>query len=303
MVLAILMSLVVASGCQSIHPFAQRTKERIGVAREWANGGLEAFRNGRLQQAKGLFTRATEQRPDDFRARANLARTLHQSNETSEAITQMQQAVEQSGNDPAMLVELGEMYLATGQLGPANRQAQAALREQNRLASAWYLKGKVSRAKGDLNQALAELQKAAGLAPNLLPLQMDIAETYRMTGEPLKALVSLENLLAKHPADSQPEAAVTGKADLLMELKQYPSAIAMLQRASQQQNVTEPVMIRLGQAQLLAGQFSQARSTIARTKSMFPNTTNVAGPISDDLQRLSKAIDDRSNSNGQLVIR
>lgn len=286
---------MLACGCQSLQPFAQRTREKIVSAREWANGGLEAFQCGKLDQAKTLFTRSTLQRPDDFRVRANLARTLHQSGEASEAIAQMQQAVDQSGNDPAMLIELGEMYLAVGQLSPANRQAQTALQVNHRLAAAWRLKGQVSSARGDHALALGEFQKAAGFDPDALEIQMDIASTYQAMNEPLKALAAIESLLARHPVDSQPEAAILVKADLLLALNQNSSAIAMLQRASREQSDSRAILVRLGNAQLAAGQISQARSTITRGLELFEEHA--------EFSRLELEVERQSASAERLVVR
>lgn len=295
--LSLLLACVplLACGCQSLQPFAQRTREKIVSAREWANGGLEAFQCGKLEQAKALFTRSTLQRPDDFRVRANLARTLHQSGETSEAIAQMQQAIEQSGGDPNMLVELGEMYLDAGQLSPANRQAQAAIQINHRNANAWRLKGKVSLARGDNAIALSEFQKAAGFAPEALDIQMDIAATYRAMNQPLKALAAVESLLSRHPVDTQPEAAILAKADLLLELKQHSSAIAMLQRASREQTNSQAILIRLGTAEVEAGELSQARSTIARGIELFGKTS--------DLLQLTAVVERQAAESDRLVIR
>ena len=270
------------TGCQSLQPFAQRTRENIIAARQFANGGLEAFQCGQLQRARGFFQRATEQRPDDFRSRANLARTLDQSGELSGAIVQMQQAVEQSGNDPQMLVELGEMYLRAGQYLPALRQAQEALKEDHQLASAWHLKGKVSSARGELESALSEYQKAAGLDRNNLELPMQIASTYQQLGEPLKALAAVENLLARYPVDSQPEFAVLTKSELLLNLKQNASAIMLLEQACQLQPNSHRLLAKLGQAQWKAGRLSEAKSTLAKGRQQFglqPEFQNLAAEI------------------------
>ena len=40
----------------------------------------------------------------------------------------MHRAVELAGNEPKLIVELGEMYLAAGQWLPAKRQSELALR-------------------------------------------------------------------------------------------------------------------------------------------------------------------------------
>lgn len=286
--------LLLSAGCQSLQPFAQRTREKIAAARQYANGGLEAFQCGQLQRARGFFQQATEQRPDDFRSRANLARTMDQSGELSGAIVQMQQAVEQSGNDPRMLVELGEMYLRAGQYLPAMRQAENALKEDYHLASAWHLKGKVHRARSEWKSALEEFQRAAGLSPGDAQLPLDIAITYRKLGQPLKALASIENLLAQFPVDSQPESALLMKSELLLDQKQHATAIAMLRRATRAQPESAQLVAQLAQAQSQAGQWSDARATLVRGQKQFGRR-----PIFD---QVIKQLPSASSDAGRFVV-
>lgn len=265
------MICVALTGCQSLHPFAQRTKERIHLARDWANNGIEAFQRGKLQQAKGLFKRATQESPEDFRARANLARTMHQSGETAEAIEQMQVGVQLSGNDPKLLVELGQMYLDVDQLTPAKRQAQLAIDAEPRFAPAYQLLGRIHQSRGQYDEALACFQKAAGYAPEELDVQLDIADTYVASQQQQKALATVEYVLAQHPADSQPSSAVVAKADLLMQMKQESMAVATLERAVRDQPGSKTILVRLAEAQVQTGQLSQARLTAARGREVFPD--------------------------------
>ena len=87
------------------------------------------MQSGHLQRAEGFFTRAAEQHPTDFRNRANLARTHFRSGEIEKAVQEMEAAVALSDNDPWMTVELGQMYLAKGDLDKARRQAELAMAE------------------------------------------------------------------------------------------------------------------------------------------------------------------------------
>lgn len=258
-------------GCQTLHPFAQKTQQRIASARQWASGGIEAFQSGKLEQAKGFFSRAAEQDPTDDAVRANLARTLRRSGDTQQAIAEMQQAVNLSHRDPKMLVELGEMYLEAGQWIPARRQVELALQSNHRSAAAWVLSGKTHKAKGDYHKALADFQRALGFDSETPEVHLQIIDTYQKMGQPLRALSTAEQFLNKYPADDQPEPAVIAKSIALIELDQLTPAIEILQTASQNANASGEVFVRLGQAQLLAGQVSQARLTLNRGKQAFPD--------------------------------
>lgn len=269
--LGVTFCLISSTGCQSFHPFAQKTRDSIRSASQWACGGLEAVQKGKLDQAKGFFSKAAEENPNDFRVRANLARTLYQSGEKQLAILQMQQAVDLSRGDSRLQVELGEMYLDAGQWLPARRQAQVAIESNHRFAPAWALRGKTEKAKGNYDQALADFQKALGYDPNLTSVQLQIVDTYQKMGLPMRSLSAVEQVLTKHSSDQQPEAAIIAKSIALINLDQLSPAIDLLETASHRQKASSELFVRLGQAQLLAGQISQARLTLKRGKRAFPN--------------------------------
>jgi tetratricopeptide (TPR) repeat protein len=281
--LGIGICLINNSGCQSFHPFAQKTRDSIRSASQWACGGMEAVQKGRLDQAKGFFSKAAEENPNDFRVRANLARTLYQSGEKQQAIGHMQQAVELSRGDSRMQVELGEMYLDAGQWIPARRQAQVAIETNHRFAPAWALRGKTEKAKGNYDQALADFQKALGYAPDMTSVQMQIVDTYQKMGQPLLALSAVEQVLNSHSFDQQPEEAIVAKGVALINLDLLSPAIELLETASRRDKASSEVFVRLGQAQLLAGQTSQARLTLNRGKQAFPDLV-VFDQLVEDLQ-------------------
>ena len=267
--------LLASTGCQALHPFAERTKSKIVSARSWANGGLEAMQSGHLQRAQGFFTRAAEQHPTDFRTRANLARTHFRSGEIERAIREMEKAVKLSDNDPWMAVELGQMYLSKGDLAKARQQAQQTIDAKHNFVPGYTLLGQVSSREGDYDQALAYLHKAASLAPADLNIPLELVKTYRGNNEPRKALAAIDHLLSHHPIDSQPEQAILAKADILVELGQQSTAIATLRQAMNEQRPTVAVATKLAKLQIESGKLDQAHETLVRAQTRFPEVQEV----------------------------
>jgi len=267
------ITLFVSSGCSSLQPFRQTVQPKLAAAKEWTKGGIEAMQSGRIAQARSFFSRAADENPRDPVARANLARTELQSGNTTSAIAHMQTASNLAVGDPRLMVELGEMYLADGQLLAARHQAELALSANHRFAPAWKLNGLTNLAQHDYEAALADFQRAAGIDGNLPGLQLSIIETYQRLGQPLRTLSAAEQLLSQYPPDQQPEPALLAKSLALMELKQVSPAIDILQMASDRDGASEQVYLRLSQAQLLAGQPSAARLTLTRAKIAFPEQT------------------------------
>ena len=278
LMLGVMVLLSFTSGCQTFHPFAKKTREKFASARQWANNGLEAFQNGHLDQAKGLFSRASQQNPTDYRIRANLAKTLYQSGDPEQAIAEMIQAVELSGNEPKTLITLGQMYLGLGELNLAQEQVELALAPNHRYAPAWELKGKISKSKGDYQNALADFQKSLGFEPDVTNVQLEIVDTYQRMGEPLRALSAVEQVLQKNPIDKQLVSTIVAKSAALIELKQLRPAIDLLETASHRPEASSDLFLRLGNAQLLAGDRVGARTTVERGQRAFPNL-----PVFDEL--------------------
>lgn len=221
----------------------------------------------------------------DYRAVANTARSSYQDGNLSGAIAGMEKAAELNDGDSQLHVELGEYYLADGQWLQAQRHAEKGLEKNYRLASAWNLNGKVKAAKGDLRGALADYQHAVGLDANRQDIQLQIAEIYGQLNQPMRSLAAIEQLLSHFPPDDQPESAVLTKSLALMKLDQLQPAIELLEVASRSRMATSEVFVRLGQAQLLAGQSSQARLTLARAEKSFPQQ----GQLHELTQQLQEA--------------
>jgi Tfp pilus assembly protein PilF len=278
------LCIMACAGCQALHPFTAHTKAKLASARSWANGGLEALQAGHLQQAQGFFQRATEQRPNDFRSRANLARAHFQAGEFDSAAKEMRLAVLLSDNDPFMVVELGQMQLAAGDPVSARQQAEKVLKNDRQFVPAWILQGKISRHEGDFKVAMVYLHKAAGLAPENLDIQMELAKTYQINNEPLKALAAIDHLLSRHPIDAQPEQAILTKANLLVAMNQNSTAIATLRRAMTERSTSPAISTRLVQLQLDAGQTQQANQTLDAVRQEFPE--------SEELKMMAQQIED-----------
>ncbi len=268
LLLFVVTGLIALTGCHSI-PMASGNK--FASSRHAVSDTFSTSRNGSFVKSKSFFNRTATEAPTDYRIDANVARTHFQNGEIDQAIVQMKRAVEMSGGDSQLHVELGEYYLASGLWLQAQRHAELGLEKNHRLASAWFLKGKTKAAKNELREALGDYQRALGYDATRQDIQMEIAQTYGRMNQPMKSLAAVEQLLSQYPRDEQPENAVLTKSVALMKLQQLEPAIDILEVASRNRNATSQTFLRLGQAQLMAGQDSQARLTLARAQQAFPD--------------------------------
>lgn len=280
---ALAVVCLICVGCQTMQSFKEVSKTRVVSAQQWARSGFEAMHEGRFQQEKNLFFNAANDISDDPRNLANVARSEFQQGNIERSILVMEQAVEQS-DDPALRCELGEIYLRSGRWIAANQHADKAIEKDRHCPAAWNLKGKLAAAKGEYQIALQLFQRSLAYKTESDDTQLLIAQTYMKLDQPMRALSATETLLNRHSPNRQPETAIIAKCEALMAMKQYPSAINILEVASNRPDCSKEVFLQLGKAQLHAGQHSQARLTLAKGKQRFPDEqlfTQLAGSVSE----------------------
>ena len=272
--------LPILTGCQSFGTPSGLTNSQPPLAQRLfqGNDSLEKIPARSIGQFLSRRTRAKQTDSDE---QIRLARLEQGRGNNQTAMLHLQKAKEASPKSPLLLVEIGELHLASGHWLAANRHVDLAMHQDPHFAPAWHLKGKTELAKGDLSQALADFQRAASIDPDSENYQLSIVETYQRMNQPLRSLSAVEQLLSKYPLVEQPESAVIAKSIALMQLEQNNQAVAILAEASQRPNASSDVFLRLGQAQLQSGQVSQARLTFRRAKTQFPDKAQFDSLLSE----------------------
>ena len=220
-------------------------RTRVAAARQWTGNGLEAFRRGRVGEARKYFNKASTQLPEDQDIIANVARTHFHEGQYQNAISELNRAIELDNADAALMVELGEYLLADGQVQAASEQARKALDENHRLPCAWLLSGRVHAASGNERAALGDFQKAVGIDPAREDIQLEVVRGYRRLGDPLRALSAVENILEKYPLHQQPTSALIEKSHALVQLNRTGTAVQTLNEAVTHGNDSQEVHLAL----------------------------------------------------------
>ncbi|MEM7454492.1 MAG: tetratricopeptide repeat protein [Planctomycetota bacterium] len=272
--LAIVAMSLGLSGCSIFRPVSPRNDISVSEARQWTRGGMDALDKGRFDTAQEFFVRANEQNPGDERVLRGLAEAYAGQGRYEPAIGSLQQIVATS-NDPSARVRLGEIYLANGQWFPARQEAERALEADRKLAAAWVLLGRTELVKGAYHSALENYHRAMSCDPDLHELQLEIAAVYQRLNQPERALSMIEQFVSRYPEESVPEAAEIARGQALLDMGQHATAIGVFADATRRPDATSESWVRLGQAQMLAGQESEARTTLARASQMFPDAANL----------------------------
>ncbi len=267
------LSLTLAGACAAVGcaTFSQQpVADNVVRCREGCQAGLAAARQGRAEQAHELFTGAVDSCPVDERARRLLAESLWESNRPADAIKQMQEAVRLSGGDPELLVRLGEMHLAQGDLEGAGNEAQRAIRVSPRSATAWALDGDVSRQLGRLTPALQSYHRALAYREDYPRVQFAVADVYTRLGRHERALATLSALSQQYEPDHLPQRLLAMRGLAYKSMGRNTEAAGQLSLAAKAAPPTPDLLFELADALALSGETTAARVTARQALSLEP---------------------------------
>jgi tetratricopeptide (TPR) repeat protein len=253
---------LLGGGCRAFR-CQKVSDEAIAEARQLSLQGMAARQRGRWEQAEALYADAVLKCPRDERAHCGYAESLWQRGAQAEAVAHMEEAVRLSGHDPERVVQLGEMYLARGELARASQQAERAVAANTQLAGAWALRGKVLAAQGSRTEALASFHRALKLQQQYPEVQLALAEIYGEQNRPQRALATLQSLADSFPPEQVPVEVLIHQGLALRQLGRHADAARSLAQAAERGNPSADLLYELGRTQLSAGDSAAARLAVA----------------------------------------
>ena len=241
--------------------------------RIWSNRMLEfagqSVESGREDQAFSYLQQLVKNSPDNLAAQEQLADLYVRSGRPEQAIRQLEQAVEATKNRHSLHVKLGNFYLDGRKLLAAERQAQLAIEMEPDSPQAWELKGDVHGYKREWAESTNAYQRALGLDPRNPQITIKVCGIFLETERPLRALSSIERLIAESTTSSQSQEILLMHGTILTRVNNYKRAIEQFQTACEQPNCGLEAYLRLSNAQLLAGRQDEARETLVLAQSRF----------------------------------
>jgi tetratricopeptide (TPR) repeat protein len=254
------LSIACAAGCTSL--YRKPAADNVVAARQLSLRGIDALQQENWEEAEALFGRAIGACATDERAHCHYAEILWRRGASEQAIDHMEQAVRLSGGDPGLLIDVGEMYLARGDLARAAQQADRAIQSNRQLPGAWALRGDVLRKLGERDQALACFHRALSMQQHYPRVQLRVAEIYREQGRPHRTLSTLQTLADQFPPGQEPAEVLYQQGLALKDLGRYEDAVDSLAAARNRGAPSADLLYHLGEAQMLTGDPSNARLSV-----------------------------------------
>ena len=266
---SMLVAVVAGAGCMAVR--RGPGNDPVLASRQLSLRGLDAMHAQRWDEAESLFKSAIETHAANDDARRQYADVLWRRGNREEAVRQMEEAIRLSGGDPALHVQLGEMYLELGDLQRAWQQAEEALAAHRQSAAAWALRGDVLRRRGNAEEALASYHRATTYQPRYPRVQMAVAEIYQEQSRPRRTLATLQLLAEQYGNEPPPTEVLVMQGLAFKALGRYTEAIDSFVAARQRGEPTAALLYHLGESHWLAGDLANADLAIRAALASDPN--------------------------------
>ncbi|MCC6510311.1 MAG: tetratricopeptide repeat protein [Pirellulaceae bacterium] len=261
-------------------------ESKVPYARELSLRGADALQQRKFGEAEQLFVDALRQSPNDERAQWGYSEVLWQRGEHVLATRHMVQAVELSGSNPELLVRLGQMYLEQKDFTNAQAQADAALKTHRNNPAAWALKADLLRADGKLEEAIDCYQRALLYRPDWPEVQVTVAELYRLSHRPQRALATLDRLTDQRSENQMPPRAYLLRGQALADMGERDAALVYLRNATPKVPADQSnLLYEFAEVQYQLGDLVEARLCLGRALQHNPNL-NTALRLQTELDRL-----------------
>ncbi len=281
--LTVVVMLALLSGCRL--PFSKGpVSESLGSCRRLSQRGIAAAERGRFEQAETLLAQAVEACPVDSEARRHYAETLWRRGSRQAAIVQLEEAARLATDDATVQVRLAEMHLELSHMRQAWRNTQQALDLDPRSPAAWAIRGRLMRAGGHLQQALADNHRALAYAPGNPHIVLEVAELHRQLNRPDRALVVLQSLAESYSPGETPPEVLHLTAQAYSALGRHDDAVDSLSMIARE-SPNEEILHHLAEAQWQAGRAAEAAATARRALALGPQYQ----PAHELLQRIETA--------------
>jgi len=242
----------------------------LAKCRELSQQGIAAAERSQHEEAEALLAKAVEACPVDPEARRHYAEALWHRGSRQKAVAELEEASRLVSEDATLLVRLAEMHLAMGHLRLAQQSAERALDLDPKFSAAWAIRGRVSRASGQLEQALADYHRSLGYGPGQQQVLLEMAELYRQLNRPQRALATLQSLADTYSPGEEPQHLLYLTGLAYMALGRYDAGAESFAAAASRGKPTAEILYRLAEAELAAGRWNEAAAAARHALALQP---------------------------------
>jgi len=276
--IALVVSLMGSGACLPGCRGLRSWNRELGITegRQFSLRGADALQVKKFDDAETLFSEALRRCPTDERAHWGMAEVQAHKGNCQAATVHMEEASRLSGNNPDLLVRLGEMHLSVGQTDLALKQAELALNSNRHHSGAWYLRGRIYQQQHQWQEAMDCFHRALMVRPNCPEVQIEVASIYQRLGRPQRALATLERMSDLQSTEQRIAKVLLLKGQALASLGQSDDAKLCLREAVHRAHPEDSALfLELARLQTDLGQIAEARISLGHVLQLQP-TNNEA---------------------------
>lgn len=240
-------------------------KRALEVYFPWAevhyNLGFVLEKLGDVEDAIACYRQAIIHKPNYTNAYYNLGLILQQSGREIEAIAAYQSAIYLEPETPMPYSNLGGILVGRGEYQTALEILGAALKKWPQTASLHNNLGRSLLGKQDGDRAIAAFLKAVQLQPDSAIIQHNLGKALQQQGSHIAALECFQKVLSLAP---EFPGIHSDLAWSLMELADFPEAIAHLKEAIKGQEFLLTAYITQSENQSVDGSLGEAQKACAQ---------------------------------------
>lgn len=253
-----------------------RSDQNLGVARQLSLRGAEAMQRGNADEAERCFLDAIAKHPQDERCHVLLAELRRKQGRSAESTEHLERAVALSGDDPHLLVELGEQLFEQDARGEAMRCVRKALRQDASSANGWLLYARLLKYDNNGPESIIAYHRALQIDPHQRAAAIELAEVYLQEGRLERCLSTLDS-----KAFGASESTTSGEPEFLRGLalarmERHSDASIALAEAERKGIHSPELYFQLAQSHHFSGSPASARLALAEARRLAPQDERFA---------------------------
>ena len=277
----------VLTGAEKVNPSGQGHAAARQIDAEF-DKGVEAHRNGNLDEAAAIYQRIVAERPDHAGALQLLGVIASQRGEFERAVDLIRRAVAIDPQDPAAKVNLGNALMGLSRHADAEQAYRAAVAIAPELSEAHFGLGNALRS-GKPGEAVAAYQRAIALRADFVEARANLADTNLARGHAAEALGQWIEASRLRPTSIN---LYLGAARTLVALSRIDEAAKIFRQIADTKISTPEELFEAGNALAALRRFEEAAALyreLLRREPGLPPAVNNLGNMLRELGRLDEA--------------
>ena len=255
------------------------------------------YQNELYSDALSYYEGALEALPTDAQLHLRIGMCRENLGKLEDAIRSYEVAIRLDSSIQEAYRRKGSLLISESKLDEAEAFAKEVIAKEGMEGTGLFIRGEVARAKGDFENAVADLEKSLELDPGVSKTEESLVQAYQASGQVKPAINMIERLIEKKPGDIN---LVAQLAFLYESEGNVQRAISLISGLIKDHPENARLRSALARLYLAEGQLDQAGVEAREALSLDPEDPGalyVTGSIAFEKGELDQAFEDLKAAN------